>query len=210
MHELTARTVAKRTLIDAETAAPASSLSKDARAVRSALALREALLALLQSVPFEQITVRDICAEAGIHYSTFFRHHPTKESLLEVIARDQIAMLSRLAMATRRNNDYRAAFHAMCTYIDEHRDLWSTLLNGGASSAMREEWLRQSKQVAESEDTANGWLPYDLGTICAATLIAETLAWWVAQAPKPGDVGEVTSLLVRMLTPLITPSNGGS
>ncbi len=180
--------------------APSSSSSKDARAIRSAQALREGLLTLLQRKSFDQITVRDICAEAGVHYATFFRHHPTKEALLDITAREQIAKLSQLAMAIRGGSDYEGGFRALCRYVDEHREVFSTLLNGGAAGAMREEWLRQSREVAAREAKVNSWLPQELGTICAATLMAETLAWWVAQPPGEIGVDKISSILTRLLT----------
>lgn len=163
------------------------------------------MLVLLERMPFEQIAVRDICAEAGVHYATFFRHHPTKESLLDVIARDQIAMLSNLAMAIRKNDDYLAGFRAMCVYVEEHRDLWSTLLNGGAGAAMREEWVRQATRVAEDEGTVTQWLPSQLGSICAATLIAETIAWWVGQPHGQISVDEIATILTRLVGAVLTP-----
>ncbi len=179
---------------------PASSSSKDARAVRSGLALREALLALLERKPFEQITIRDICAEAGVHYATFFRHHQTKEGLLDDIARSQIEQLNQLTLAIREAASYEAGFQALCAYVGEHRVLWSTLLNGGAGAAMREEWLRQSQIVAAVEAPINSWLPPDLGTVCAATLIAETLAWWVGKPEGEYSVEAIAGILHRMLS----------
>jgi AcrR family transcriptional regulator len=179
---------------------PSSSTSKDARAIRSGLALRDALLTLLERKPYEQITIRDICAQAGVHYATFFRHHPTKESLLDAIATDQIRELNNLTLAVRKASDYEAGFRALCAYVDDHRALWSTLLNGGAGAAMREEWVRQSTQVAATEPPVNSWLPPDLGTVCAATLIAETLAWWVGQPSGTYSVSQVASILLRLLS----------
>ena len=185
---------------------PASSSSKDARAVRSGLALREALLALLERKPFEQITIRDICAEAGVHYATFFRHHQTKEGLLDDIARSQIEQLNQLTLAIRDAASYEAGFQALCAYVGEHRVLWSTLLNGGAGAAMREEWLRQSQIVAAAEAPINSWLPSDLGSICAATLIAETLAWWVGKPEGEYSVEAIAGILHRLLsTSIIAP-----
>lgn len=177
-----------------------SSTSRDARALRSGQALRDALLALLEQKPFDQITIRDVCARAKVHYATFFRHHATKEALLDDIAKDQIRRLIELTLAIREGSDYQAGVELLCAYVDEHRRLWSILLNGGAGGAMREEWLRQSRIVAATEGPANGWLPVELGTICAATLIAETLAWWVAQPPDAYSVAEVARILHRLLT----------
>jgi AcrR family transcriptional regulator len=179
---------------------PASSASKHARAVRSGHALREALLSLLQRKAYDRITIRDICEKAGVHYATFFRHHQTKEALLDYIAKDQIKQLNKLTLAIRETDNYEAGFCALCAYVAYHRSLWSTLLNGGAGSAMREEWLRQSRKVAAAEAPINSWLPSELGTICAATLIAETLAWWVAQPEKAYSSEAVAKILHRLLS----------
>jgi AcrR family transcriptional regulator len=165
--------------------------------------LREALLSLLQRKPFDRITIRDICAKAGVHYATFFRHHPTKEALLDYIAKDQIKQLNKLTLAIRGADNYEAGFCALCAYVAYHRSLWSTLLNGGAGSAMREEWLRQSRKVAAAEAPINSWLPRELGTICAATLIAETLAWWVGQPAKAYSSEDVARILYRLLSSAI-------
>lgn len=179
---------------------PASSRSKDARARRSGQSLRDALLSLLLQKPFDQITIRDICTESGVHYATFFRHHQTKESLLDEIAKDQIRQLNDLTMAIRGHDDYEAGFRALCAYVADHRELWSTLLNGGAGAAMREEWVRVSLRVAADEPPASTWLPVELGTICAATLIAETLAWWVAQPSAAYSVDDIANILFKLLT----------
>lgn len=164
------------------------------------------MLALLQRKPLDQITVRDICAEAQVHYATFFRHHPTKESLLDAIAKDEIAHLNTLTLEIRNAENYEAGFRALCAYVEEHRSLWSTLLNGGAGGAMREEWLRVSMEVAATETSVNSWLPRELGTICAASLIAETLAWWVGQPEGSYSVPQVARILYRLLsTSIIAP-----
>lgn len=168
--------------------------------MRSGLSLRESLLALLLRKSFDQITIRDICAEAGVHYATFFRHHPTKEALLDDIAKDQIRELNALTLAIRDHDDYQAGFQALCAYVADHRSLWATLLNGGAGAAMREEWVRQSQKVAATEAPVNSWMPPELGSICAATLIAETMAWWVGQPKDAYSVDEIADILYRLLS----------
>jgi hypothetical protein len=105
-----------------------------------------------------------------------------------------------LTLAIRGADNYEAGFFALCDYVAEHRVLWSTLLNGGAGAAMREEWLHQSRIVAAAETPINSWLPPALGTICAATLIAETLAWWVGQPEKAYSPEEIARILHRLLT----------
>lgn len=177
----------------------ASSL-KDARAQRSSAALRDALLALLERKPFDQITVRDICAEAGLHYATFFRHHPTKESLLDAVAAEQIERLVDLTLPIHFESGNRFAWYELCAYVEEHRALWTTLLNGGAAAAMRDEWLRRAQAVAEGHEAIGSWLPKDLGTICSVSLIADTLSWWLAQEEGAYSVEQASTILERLVT----------
>jgi AcrR family transcriptional regulator len=176
------------------------STAKDARAARSSAALRDALLALLERKSFEQITVRDICGEANVHYATFFRHHPSKEALLNHIAEEQIGTLVDLTLPIKDSVDYRTAFGALCTYVDEHRMLWSILLNGGAGPAMRDEWLRRARIVSEAREAEATWLPKELGTICSTSLIAETVSWWLAQPREAWSAEEIATILDRLVT----------
>jgi AcrR family transcriptional regulator len=72
--------------------------AKDARAVRTREALRNAMLQLLALKPLNKVTILDICQTAGIGYTTFFRHYPTKEALLDDIAAGEIAHLIGLTV----------------------------------------------------------------------------------------------------------------
>lgn len=177
------------------------SSAKDARAVRTSAALRDAMLSLLETKPFEQITVRDICAQAGVHYATFFRHHETKEALLDYIAAEQIEQLVQLTLPIRMSQGEQNANLALCEYVHEHRRLWTILLNGGAGAAMREEWLRQSLIVAQAHEPANSWLPMELGVLCSISLIADTLSWWLAQESEAErySVEQVATILHRLM-----------
>jgi len=107
---------------------PDYTTTRDARVVRTRHALRGALLELLQSRAFEQITIREIAATAGIGYTTFFRHHPTRESLLEEIAATEMRQLLEHLLSTFETTDTSAQSLALCRYVAEHRALWSTLL----------------------------------------------------------------------------------
>lgn len=178
---------------------PSQSSVKDARAVRTRVALHNAMLSLLERKPLEQITVRDICAGAGVHYATFFRHQSGKESLLETIAAEQIQRLVALSLPEREAVDDWSGFFALCSYVHEYRALWTILLNGGAGPAMRAELLKECKRVAEINGPLNSWLPSELGVICSASLIAETLAWWLAQPADAYSVSRVAEIMHRLL-----------
>lgn len=49
----------------------------------TACLMDEALLSLLNSKDFEFITVKEICAKAGVNRSTFYLHYETMDDLLQ-------------------------------------------------------------------------------------------------------------------------------
>lgn len=172
---------------------------KDARIARTDSALRAALLTLLEQKPFEQITIREIAAEAGVHYTTFFRHHATKDSLLDHLAASQINTLVKLSVLVLDEADSQSAFVTLCTYVESHRSLWSVLLTGGAAGAMRDELLRLAREVAPDFAPRTSWLPVDLAVSCMVNVIFETLAWWLKQpvdAHSPAQVAQYLHSLV--------------
>jgi len=166
--------------------------------VRSGAALRDALLRLLENRALEQITVRDICGEAGVHYATFFRHHEGKDALLDHVAADQIARLVELTVPIKEAGDDRGSILALCRYIQDHRALWSVLLNGGAGATMRAEWLRYTRMVT-GPAPVDSWLPSELGTICTTSLIVETIAWWLRPEQGAWAPDAIADILHRLV-----------
>lgn len=171
---------------------------KDARSVRTREALRQAFLELLERKPLDQITIREIAAAADVGYTTFFRHYSAKEEILDEIAADQIHRLVGMTVPIMDKMDTRASCLAMCSYVDEHRALWTTLLTGGAASAVREELIRVSQKVAAERGPSTDWLPADVGVILAATVIIELLTWWLRQ-PDPLPTERVAEIMDRVM-----------
>jgi AcrR family transcriptional regulator len=174
----------------------------DVRVRRSRDGLRDALLDLLQRRAFEDITVREIASHADVGYTTFFRHFPSKEALLDAVITIEIQRLTDRSLPIYDSADARGACLALCTYVDEHRPLWSALLIGGAAPKVREEMLKQSRSAALPR-AAGSSLPPDLGIALAVAVILELLSWWLRQsAPWPASrVAEV--LHERAIAPAV-------
>lgn len=167
---------------------PHFTTTSDARVVRTREALRNAMLKLLGEKPFEQITIRELAADAGIGYTTFFRHHPTRESLLDDIATEEIRQLIDYVVVTFNASDTRHASLALCEYVQEHWQLWSTLLTGGAANSLRDEFIRVAQDVAAHTPERSDWLPADFGVILVSSGTIELLAWWLRQSdPLPAE-----------------------
>lgn len=176
----------------------------DARMLRTRAALEAALLALVERKPFDEITVRDIVAEAGVGYATFFRHYPSKAALLDDIAAEQIGNLMALSVPAMEASDTRAAAVALATYVAEHRALWSALLTGGAAGTMREQFARLARGTAPDIAPASKWLPVDLGILFGVTATVEILGWWLRQ-DEDFPIERIAEVLDRLV---MTPTVG--
>lgn len=183
---------------------PHLSTASDARAVRTRESLRAALLELLGVKSLEQITIRDIAAAAGIGYTTFFRHHPTKESLLDDLAAEQLRRLITLVMPMLNSQDAKGASESLFRYVDQERALWSTLLTGGAAGALRQEFLRICQEIGESWPSPNTWPPADVTTQLVASSTVELLAWWLRQS-QPISVEELSDIYDHLV---VMPAQG--
>lgn len=177
-------------------------MDMDPRKIRSRKALCDALLNLLQTRAFDQISIREITASAEIGYATFFRHYETKEDLLDDLAAEQIATLLAIALPVLYAEDTHAAAVTLCNYVNERHQLWSALLAGGAASNLRSEFIRQAQAIAQDHaGDPVGMLPNDLKVIYGVGGTVDILAWWLRQrsAYSPQQVAEFLDRL------LITP-----
>jgi AcrR family transcriptional regulator len=177
---------------------PHLSTASDARAVRTREALRRALLGLLKRKPLDQITIRDIAAAARVGYTTFFRHHPTKEALLDAVAATQINRLIELTLPSADAGDTRAASMALCRYVHQHRTLWAVLLTGGAAPILREQFMSQSRALAAPRARPGHWVPADVSVLLVISGTLEVLTWWLSQK-RPWSVVKAAELHDRLV-----------
>lgn len=170
--------------------------------VRTRAALCGTLLALLEQKPFDQMTVREITIKAGVGYATFFRHYPDKQALLNDLAADQIKALIAKTMPIIFATDSLGACREACTYVAERRKLWSALLTGGAAGTVREEFIRQAKQIAAAQTRTETWIPNELQVVYSTGGTIDILAWWLQQ-DEGFPIERIAQILDRLV---IAPS----
>jgi transposase-like protein/AcrR family transcriptional regulator len=184
---------------------PARGLAVDPRTRRTREALRRALLSLMGRKQFADVTVRDIAAEAGIGYATFFRHHASKVELLNEVAAEQIGRLGAMALNQVEGADPRLACLLLCRYIAMQRPLWYALLTGGAAGTLRRELVRLA--TAHGRVRSSEWLPVELGANHGVAAAIEILAWWLRH-PGAQTAEQVADVLDRLvLQPLMAGSS---
>lgn len=163
---------------------PATANSPDRRVRKTLKAIREALETLLQDRSIEQITAKDIAAEADIGYTTFFRHFPTKEAALADLADSEARELIQHCLPLLRSSDSLVATTELCRHVASKRRVWSALLSGGAASLLRDALARHTLDMAAQWPSGRAWLPAGSGTTLVIGLVAEVLGWWLSQAPE--------------------------
>jgi AcrR family transcriptional regulator len=155
----------------------------DARMVRTQQLLRAAFLALIERKALDDVSIRDIVAEAGIGYATFFRHYSSKADLLQVVVADEIDQLIALSLPALRPGDTFASSLALFRHVDEHRALWSALLTGGAAGTIREEFAKAARSLSGTKIGIEQWLPPELGVLYGVSGTVEIISWWLRQDP---------------------------
>jgi len=169
------------------------------------LSLHEAMLKLIETRPFDEITVDDITAQARVGRSTFYRHFATKEELTESIAKVEIDRLVDLTFPLLRQDGSSASCLALAGYVHEHRRLWKVLVNGGASRVMRETFVKKSSTRGVSTlELPPLDIPVNLAAAFGVAAVFEVLSWWLAQSdPAPVDI--VADYLDRLAVRPVVP-----
>lgn len=172
---------------------PHLSTATDARVVRTRVKIRNAFLRLLDTSPLNEITIREICAKASLNEVTFYRHYKTKECLLEEIAADEVKQLVELTLPVFNAENTTAAAVTLCTYVDNHRKLWTTLFVGGAAESVRRTLIDLSRKVSHAYLTSEGWPPKEVAVAIFVASTVELLTWWLQQkVPSPiSDVAQI-------------------
>lgn len=177
----------------------------DARVVRSREALRQALLALIGEKPFDQLSVREIAARAGVTFPTFYRHFSTKEELLSAIATDEVRQLLAIMTDHLDQRDAYVSSLAVCAHVDDRRELWKILLTTGATGAMREEFLKTSREISAQKGRINPDVPAELIAPILVAGMFETLSWWLRQ-PEGYSVKRIARFMEKIvLEPVMSP-----
>ncbi len=153
---------------------------RDARSLRSQELLRGALFRLIETRQFDKITLREITAEAGVSYPTFFNHYQSREELFQDISRKEVGDLLGAFRIDVDLPHWRPGV-GICGHVMEHRGLWRTLLTTGASEAMRSEFIRRGREMVGDRRPFGHGFPFDMISGVIASGIFEIVSWWLSQ-----------------------------
>ncbi len=177
---------------------PHYATATDPRILHTRQALRHALLDLVGDKPLEQISIREIAATAGIGYNTFFRHYEDRDALVRAVISEELQQLIELCVTTLDASDSARASLALCEFVASHQALWSTLLTGGATNLLREEFMRLLREQTAARVAANATSPAEVGVRLVASGTLEILGWWLEQ-PRRMPAAEVAKIYEQLV-----------
>lgn len=165
----------------------------DLRIVKTKAKLREALKDMMQEIPFDQITVNDLCTRAKIRRATFYKHFADKyDFLASVVSLLQSEISEKLERLEKCDNhieyytlylkeilDYLRSKHQLVNLIissEAFPEILTVILRGTLSSLNRD--LAKDKQngisLPASVEATASFINGGLSTIVGDWLRAES------------------------------------
>ena len=99
--------------------------------------LKEALVRLLEQKPIDKITVYELCGEAEINRTTFYKYYGSQYDLMEDIQTDFMQELENSML----EKAHPISLQNILTYIDTHRTSCKALLRSASDNGFLEKVL---------------------------------------------------------------------
>lgn len=103
--------------------------------------LKESLIRLLKDRSIHKISVRELCEEADINRSTFYKYFDNQYDLFDSIQQDFLAQINDYFDKEKHVQDEESFFNVM-QYIDQNEDIVSILMQNVLNDDLLEQLLR--------------------------------------------------------------------
>jgi AcrR family transcriptional regulator len=159
--------------------------SIDQRVVRTRNILGDALVALMLEKPFEQITIKQVLARAGVGRTTFYEHFRNKDDLFQSDVEDFFRMMGGLLTRTGADPRRLAPVEELFSHLREARDFHDALVAAGKADGVRELATRVFAGSIEERLQAAGVEMDPADFQATARLLAgglfSLLDWWIRE-----------------------------
>lgn len=190
--------------------------SKDLRVKRTYKLLSESLLELMKKMPFEKITITDICNNAMVHRTTFYTHFTDKYDLLKYSLSELERPFDTGAVKEESFEGYKefymdAAQKTLC-YIDSHIEIFKVFLKKNQEdslvtmiqNALTEKLTQKLLKCQETGIKLPVPVPV-LANIYAGGCL-NVLIWWIEQ-DRPCSLDQLLEYLDILIQPLSIPDS---
>lgn len=182
---------------------PGTTVSSDRRVLRTRLALRDALIALMLESGWDALNVQDICARANVGRSTFYLHFQGKEELLAGSLADLREALRAQAMA-RGETILLGFVRGLIEHVHEQRPLFRAVIGRRSGHVVQMRFREMVTQLVAdglSKLVKPGW-QRDAAIRYVSGALVELLAWWV-DAKSEGSAMDLEAYFFKLTQPVI-------
>jgi AcrR family transcriptional regulator len=189
-------------------------LKVDRRVLRTRMALREALLSLMEEKDYNRITVEEITERANLGRATFYLHYKDREDLLLEQFADLIdnlaQQIARLSVAEWQQQSLpRRPILLIFQHVADNEKMYRLILAGEgryqATERLRSIIVDAADSLAQSKSElqvllATQKIPFHfLANYLSGALVA-TICWWLEEYPV-FEAEQIAGLFQRMLMP---------
>lgn len=109
--------------------------------------LKESLVRILKKKKIQQVSVTELCNEAGINRSTFYAHYSIPSDVLTDMKHDFAGQLAGSLEQIKLEHSPRHYLRCICEFIYEHRELERIILSNSSEDEVLEAALASSFQI---------------------------------------------------------------
>ena len=163
------------------------SRQEDLRVQRTQRLLLETLNEMLRTMPFDEIHVKDICARAGIHRSTFYHHFEDKYHLLTFVIRELMGILIDEMTSGKRPQTIEQTVLRIFKHFQRHRDSYHLILLDRRDAEVRQIYQDEFTR-AMAEQVRNSAATEDIVMVRCQMFtggLLSVVAWWLSQKERP-------------------------
>ncbi len=94
-------------------------MKEDKRIIKTKKNIKETFIKILSKVPFEKITIKELCEKANVSRITFYAHFNDKYDLVESISKDMINSAQiKYQNLQNENNSEKDPIKSYCNFLD--------------------------------------------------------------------------------------------
>lgn len=151
----------------------------DARTKYTKKIIRDCFFNLLKEKPLNRITVKEICEQADINRTTFYRYYEDPFDLMDQIEKELLDSFQSY-IRTFANRDIKSAIEAMFSAIANNREVYQILISENGDRQyihrmvtdsyhiFRKNWEKQYPKLTENQCR---WLYYYIAQGCVTITI---------------------------------------
>lgn len=185
----------------------------DLRIQKTYLALTSTFLKMLEEMPFEELTVNELCSRAMVRRATFYKHFADKYEFFTFVVKEiQRKFLERSAqMAGQPQHFYYNTIVSVFDFIDENRPLVASARKSSMFPVLlnivSEQTARDVQERLEQDEREGKPLPASpviLAQLFTGALINAS-RWWLLEnekTPKEQMVEQTAALLLPQMPPV--------